>query len=329
MVDRDALVIIVNYYAGKRLLRCLDALAVQHRPTRVLVIDNGSLPGELRQAFELFPQFDYFPLRRNVGFAEGVNIAVQRTSAKSIILLNPDTEPQPEFTEEILQPLSQAGIAAVAGRLVFESNPDVIASAGITIFRNALSIDAYLGDQQSAHLQPEPVFGASGGAAAYARDAFLEAGGLPEPFFLYQEDVDLAWRLRLLGYNAITAPRAIVHHAYSASTVEGSPLKRRLNARNRLWCIVRCIPNELLRDMAPTIAWYEARALAYGIFGDWSSLLGRIEGGARMIPRLIERRQIQRSMRIDPRELEQWLNPPLSVRQQLQLRKLTKELSSA
>ncbi len=52
------------------------------------------------------------------------------------------------------------------------------------------------------------VFGACGGAAAYRRDAWQQAGGFDPALFMYMEDVDLAWRLQLLGWQALYVPEA-------------------------------------------------------------------------------------------------------------------------
>src|SRR5206468_12688963 len=121
-----------------------------------------------------------------------------------------------------------------------------------------------LGERVTQAGEPLPVFGASGGAAAYRLDVFREIGGFCEPFFLYLEDVDFAWRLRLHGWEAVWAPAARATHVYSASAGEGSPLKRRLQARNRIWTLARCLPSEMwVRDWRAILA-FDVGAVGYG-----------------------------------------------------------------
>jgi GT2 family glycosyltransferase len=72
---------------------------------------------------------------------------------------------------------------------------------------------------QPAHAgrSPEYVFGASACAAFYRREALIKAGGFPEHFGAYFEDVDLSFRLRRLGFEIVYDPAAVVWHRVSSS----------------------------------------------------------------------------------------------------------------
>lgn len=324
-------VILVNFNAGPRLLTCLEALSRQTGPHTVTVVDNASTDGSTRAAHAAYPAHRYLPLRRNTGFSRAVNLAVERSRAEVIILLNPDTTPDEDFVEQITRPFRSSvnKLGAVAGTLVFESRPDIVASAGIAVHRNGVAIDQGLGEPLDRNAEPRPVFGASGGAAAYLREAFLDAGGFPDVFFLYLEDVDLAWRLRLRGWESLWAPAAVARHAYSASAGEASPLKRRLLARNRIWTLTRCLPDELLSDDGLRIALFDCGAFGYSALArDWPALRGRLEALARLAPRLCERRQIQRRRIASLHEIENWLQPSISPLRLRELRRLTASLAA-
>lgn len=331
MTVADACAIVVNYNGAQRLTNCLESLLGQTQPPDIVVVDNASSDGSARAAHARFPGVSFLPLRRNVGFARAVNLAARRTASPLLILLNPDTVCRPDFVEELCRPFEgRTRLASVAGTLVFESQPGTIASAGIAVHRNGVALDARLGDALMSNPGLSPVFGASGGAAALRRDAYLEAGGFPEPFFLYLEDVDLAWRLRLLGWEAVWSPAAVAEHAYSASAVEGSHFKRRLLARNRVWTIMRTWPDELLRRDKTSMLVHDLQALAYAAgTRDGASLRGRAEALAGLPSRLCERRAIQARRVADPDELAGWLRPALSPRRLLQLRRLTARLAAA
>ena len=73
-----------------------------------------------------------------------------------------------------------------------------------------------------------------------------DVGLFDEDFFAYLEDVDLAWRARLRGWRCVLAPEAVVAHAHSGTLGEGSPLKRYLLARNKIWTIAKNMPGSRL-----------------------------------------------------------------------------------
>jgi GT2 family glycosyltransferase len=324
-------VVIVNFNAGRHLLKCLAALRRQSYPHRVLVIDNASTDGSTRLAAAAHPEIQVVPLRRNVGFARAVNIAAQRVASANDIMvtLNPDTVPRADFLEEVVRPLEHdPELSSTAGTLVFSSAPTIVASAGVVVHRNGVALDARLGTTVSPG-PPEPVFGPSAGAAAYRLSAFHGCGGFCEAFFLYLEDVDLAWRMRLLGLESLSVPTAIAEHAYSASAIEGSPLKRRLLARNRLWTLARCLPAERWSRDYPYIIAFDLLTLGYGVIArDTAALRGRAEGLATLPLRLLERAAIQRSATVCGEALDRWVQDPIAPRQLRKLRMLTRRLAS-
>lgn len=323
-------VIIVNYRSGDVLERCLLALRQQTVPHAVHIVDNNSADGSPRRIKEQFPEVSMLPLRRNTGFARAVNIAAGRSTADIIITLNPDTVPEPEFVQRITEPFNDSpALGSVASTLVFDTRPDIIASAGIQVHRNGVAIDALLGEHRRTTNEPVDVFGASGGGAAYRREVFSTLGGFAEPFFMYLEDVDLAWRMRLTGYHSVWSPAAIATHSYSASAVEGSPFKRRLLARNRLWTLVRCLPAPLWKRDGPRIASFDAAATAFGMATlDKELVSGRAAALAGILPRLVERDRIQGSIAVNMADIEPWILPALSPARMRRLRNLTARLAT-
>lgn len=324
-------VIIVSYNSGNVLPRCLDALRGQTAQHSIQIIDNASQDGSILDIHRRYPDVNILPLRRNTGFARAVNIAAGRSSADVIVTLNPDTVPAPSFIEEIIRPFDTGPkIASVAGTLLFESRPEIIASAGIAMHANGVAIDDRLGDRFDPTLPVVPVFGASGGAAAFRRNLFLETGGFAEPFFMYLEDVDLAWRLRLQGYESVWNPAATVLHNYSASAGEGSDFKRRLLARNRIWTLVRSLPDEAWARHACSILAFDTLAFGFSVATlDVAAASGRALGVAGLLPRLIERKRIQQTRTTDWPDLERWVRPSISPFRLRELRQLTGQLASS
>jgi GT2 family glycosyltransferase len=139
----------------------------------------------------------------------------------------------------------------------------------------------------------------------------LEDVGLFEAgFFSYLEDADLAWRGRLRGWKSVVAPKALARHVYSATAGQGSPLKQRLLARNRIRTLVRCVPGPILLRHLPEILAYDTLAAGYGLATKRSAITaGRLEALAEL-PQLLEARhaiQARRTARM--REVARWIEP--------------------
>lgn len=325
-------VVIVNFNAGDALLRCLGGLAEQTVAHHVIVVDNASSDHSARIAHDRYPSVRFLPLRRNVGFARAVNLAAGRIPDEdsALVLLNPDTVPRPDFIERLVEPLaSDPGVGAAAGTLVFSSVKNTIASAGIVIHRNGVAIDARLGEPLDTTRPVQPVFGASGGAAAYRLATFRRLGGFCEPFFLYLEDVDLAWRLQLAGLSAVSVPSAVATHDYSSAAGEGSPFKRRMLARNRIWTLARCLPDPLWKRDRLWILSFDIAAAGFAATRlDIPAFRGRVEGVAALPTRLRERTSIQAAASVHWEHVADWIQPPVSPRELLRLRRLTFALAN-
>ena len=80
-----------------------------------------------------------------------------------------------------------------------------------------------------------PLLFACGAAMLVARDVFLDAGGWDEGTFAYYEDVELGWRLWLLGHQVWFAPNAVIYHKHHGTSGRwAEPPRLRLLERNAL-----------------------------------------------------------------------------------------------
>jgi hypothetical protein len=145
-----------------------------------------------------------------------------------------------------------------------------------------------------------------------------QLGGFDSRFFMYLEDVDLAWRARIAGWRAVSAPQAVVRHAHSASSGEGSPFKNWHLGRNKLWTIARCYPPEGLRRYLPAVLAYDLASLPYTVTTkrDLSPIRGRIAALRGLGPILRERRALHSRYPDGWARTREWmepLKPPLEV----------------
>ncbi|MFN8570085.1 MAG: glycosyltransferase family 2 protein [Kouleothrix sp.] len=308
-------VVIVSWNGMRHLPRCLATLAPQLPPgTELVLVDNGSSDGMAGWARGSYPRAHVIGLRTNLGFAGGVNAGLRAATSDLLLLLNDDAFAAPGCIDALLAAMGHdAGLGAASGVLLFDHRPDLVASAGVRVRRDALALDLWAG-RAAAELptEPQPIFGPSGGAALYRR-ALLADVGLMEPgFFNYLEDVDLAWRAQLRGWRSAVVPAARARHIYSATAGQGSPFKQRLLGRNRLRTIVRCLPTPLLRRYAPAIASYDLLAIGYAALTRNPDIVAGRWAGLRELPTLLhQRRAIQARRTATIEQIAHWLEPAL------------------
>src|SRR6266508_3704354 len=325
-------VVIVSWNGMRQLPECLAALLPQLPPdAAVILVDNGSTDGTPAWARANHPQLRMIALPENLGFAGGVNVGLRAAQGDLLLLINDDAFAEPGFVAALLNVMTQRpDIGAAGAVLLFAHRPEIVASAGIRVRRDWLALDLWAG-QRAAELptDPQPIMGASGGAALYRR-ALLEDIGLVEPnFFNYLEDVDLAWRALLRGWRSVVAPQARARHVYSATAGQGSPFKQRLLGRNRLRTIVRCLPGPLLRRCLPAILLYDLLAAGYGLVARQPAMAaGRLAGLLELPTLLRERRAIQARRTAPIAEIERWLEPAEPPWQALREQKRLDEMLS-
>lgn len=296
MIINSQFSVVIPTQRGRQWLpACFAALAAQtYRDFEVIVIDNASDDGTREWLTKQAPSFLWRVIRneQNMGFAAAVNQGIRASSAPFVALLNDDTEPEPQWLSSMLGFLdSQSKIGSVASLMLYASQPNVVQSAGIAIDRAAIAWDRLAGRAatDAECKQPCEIFGASGGAALYVREMFDEIGLFDERFFAYLEDVDLAWRAQLAGWRCVYAPTARVIHHTSATSGEGSPFKRYLLGRNKVWMVLK---NARWRDL-PLILFYDILAVGFRVFAqrDIHALRGRVAGWLGALPALRARQE--------------------------------------
>ena len=320
-------VIVVTWNGLAHLERCLPRVLDQRLEPgdalELIVVDNASSDGSPEFLRALAAQDRRVRLlrnERNLGFAGPNNQGVQASRAAFVATLYNDAPPEPGWLAALLDVArGDAAAGSVASRMVFAHAPHVVQSAGISIDRAAIAWDRHVGrpvDECDGAVTE--VFGASAGAALYRRDMLDQLGGFDERFFLYLEDVDLAWRARLAGWRALHAPQAVVRHAHSASAKEGSPFKNWHLGRNKVWTTVKCYPGAGLRRYLPAVLAYDLASLPYTMATkrDLSPLTGRLAALRGMGPFLRERVALARAHPDGWARTRDWMEPlkaPLHV----------------
>ena len=302
-------VVVVNFNGEDLLPDCLGALAAQSlAPDEIVVADNGSRDGSLALVRGSHPAVVALELGRNHGFAGGANRGVRATSAPWVCVLNSDATPAPDWLERLAGAPHGERTWAL-GSVLVSARTGLIESAG-----DGYAPEGYayklLREQPLGDLPDEPyrVFAAPGAAPLLRRDVFDLLGGYEERFFLYYEDVDLAFRALLMGYEALVVPSARVVHRLGATTRSMARLRFYV-ARNSTWCAVRCLPSPsaavLARRWLAEMRSHRPRRFAA------AEVAGRLAGMAGLPRALRERRAIQRRRVVAPAEVDAVVRPPL------------------
>ena len=310
-------VIIVTWNGRTHLDGLIPALLAQEAPGgfEVLVVDNDSRDGTPDVIAEIASRDSRVRLIRNPtneGFAPANNRATDEARGEFVVTLNNDTVPEPGWLDALVSAAaSDERNGSVASQMVFAHDPETIQSAGIRIDRAGIAWDRGSGDPRMKPGPPAPVFGASAGAALYRRAMLRQPGRFDPSYFMYPEDVDLAWRDRLAGWESVVAPSSVVRHAHSASAGEGSPFKNWHLGRNKVWTIARCYPAPGLLEYLPAIIGYDLASLPYTMVTrrDLSPLRGRIAALRGLRPILRSRTRLHQTYPGGWQRTREWMEP--------------------
>ena len=313
-------IVIPNFNGRQHLSVCLPALQCQSYPCfRVIVVDDASTDDSAGFVRRLMPEATVLALSRNAGLAVAVNQGIAAGNAPLVALLNNDTEPEPDWLAALVAAARRHPEAgAVASKLRLFDRRDTLHSAGDTYSVRGLPGNRGVWQRDVGQFEhEEEVFGACAGAALYRRAA-LEAvaavdGAVLDPrFFMYCEDVDLSWRLRLRGYAIVYAPEALVYHRLSATG--GGPLASYYVARNTLAVLIKDVPSSILRrNLARIVLAQLSGALVTVPHLGEPAARARLRGLAafpRLLPTLLrQRRRIQASRVVSSETLARLLEP--------------------
>jgi GT2 family glycosyltransferase len=254
--------IIPTYNGTDYLISCLQSVVrSSFQDVYVVVMDDGSRMPVDTAVKQIAPNATILRNERNLGLTRSLNHAIDCTSSELVVLLNNDTEVEPDWLEALVDAADRNPDAgSVASKLRLHGDRTVIHSAGDTYSVRGMpgNRGVWLEDF-GQYDEDEPVFSACAGAALYRRSA-LEAVRLPDGdifdtrLFMYCEDVDLGWRLQIRGYPCVFAHRAVVYHHLSATG--GGALASYYVARNVWLLLSSSVPREFW-------ATYRYRIIAY------------------------------------------------------------------
>lgn len=206
----------------------LESLRYPKDRLRLIVVDNASSDGSaecirkeyLPKSQGTLPQMILLPQEKNTGFARGNNIGIERAlldGCDYVYLLNNDAKFHPEAIDcAVALAQSDPTIGSVQSLLLLWQQPNVVNSSGGMQHFLGLGYARHNGvPQDQVSLSDGEEIAYASGAGVLLRARALQTVGLLDSFlFLYHEDLELGWRMRLAGYRQVLCTSSIAYHHY-------------------------------------------------------------------------------------------------------------------
>lgn len=221
----------------------------------VLVVDNGSSDGTADWLAKQHGSVTTVTLDRNHGFAGACNRGVEAAAdADVVVFVNNDMRFEPDFLSELVSPIARGECdATTAKRLSWDGTTLDGAGVGSTFLGIAVQPDFGEPVPPAHEIHRRTLF-ACGGAMAIRRDVFLDCSGFDEDFFAYYEDLDLGWRMSILGHDVHYVPSATCHHHHSATSRRFPPeVVRRMVIRNSIATCAKNYGDAHFRRVLPAV----------------------------------------------------------------------------
>jgi hypothetical protein len=227
--------LIVSHNVKELLLQCLRAFYAADVPVEVVVVDNASTDGSAAAATSEFPKATVLLESKDLGYGHAANVGLERCQGRFVLLLNPDVTVEPQAVGRLADfLLTRPEAGAVGPRLLMSDgsrDPDARRSFPVprTLFYRTVGLSRLFprsprfGRHNMGHLDESDVHEMDAGSAdcLMLRMAALDRIGFFDPrYFMYGEDIDLCYRLRLGGWKIFYLPTARAVHSKRAATIK-------------------------------------------------------------------------------------------------------------
>jgi len=275
-------------------------MAQSEPPLEILVLDNhpDALTAAAMCDWEQDHRLRVLHSGKNLGYATACNRAAQEARGDWLFFLNPDAYADPSCLTVLLG-AAGSDVGVIGAQVLL---PDGRTNAGDNpLHLTGIGWAGRFGEPIE-HGSPRGVAAVSGAALLARVSAYREVGGLCERFFMYYDDADLCWRMRLAGWGVVFCPEALAWHEYE---FERGSDKWYLLERNRLWSVLSNYSTLALLLVAPLLFGTELVVAGLAVREGWArSLLRAWASTVRSLPELRRwRRTVQANRRVGDSEI--------------------------
>ena len=322
---------------GQKYLRhCLDSIKKQtYQNIEVNIWDNASTDSTREIVKKEYPEFNLIENDTNFGTWVGQEKALKYSHGEYILAISVDIILDPKFIEESVKVAEKDHkIGAVQAKIYqyslteFETSKNLpaklIDTCGFKIFKSRRLINIGHGEEDRGQYDNEvEIFGVEGAVPFFRRktvdDLYIGSEFADSDFFWYGDDLDIAWRMKLLGWKQIYSPGVIAHHDRQTTKGLGKSrtdfikmrrqipmIKRRLDWRNTTLAIIKNdYLSNFLRDY-PYIGWRQFQLWSYFLIYE-PSMIFEIFTIAKLLPSMLKkRREVMCKARVSAKEIHKW-----------------------
>ncbi|HAX16782.1 glycosyltransferase family 2 protein [Leeuwenhoekiella palythoae] len=242
-------IVILNWNGKKLLAEFLPSVIKNsaHLAT-IYVADNASTDTSVAFVQAEFPQVKIIQNASNGGYAKGYNDALQYLDEELLILMNSDIKTTSGWLEPMIKAFeTDSNLGAAQPKLLDLKKKTHFEYAGAAGgFLDSLGYPFCRGrifdtceEDTGQYNDSLEIFWATGACLAVRKSVFWQAGALDEDFFAHQEEIDLCWRIKNLGYSIQYIGESVVYHLGGATLEQMNPKKTFLNFRNNLMLLLK------------------------------------------------------------------------------------------
>ena len=228
--------LIVSHNGKEVLLQCLRAFyATADVPVEAVIVDNASTDGSAAAVAAEFPKATVLIQQKNLGYGRAANVGLERCKSRFVLLLNPDITMDPQVVGRLADfLLTRPDAGAVGPRVLMPDgsrDPDARRSFPVprTLLYRSVGLSRLFpksprfGRYNMGHLAESDVHEMDAGTkdCLMLRMAAIDRIGFFDPrYFMFGEDIDLCYRLKLGGWKVFYLPTATAVHQKRAATSE-------------------------------------------------------------------------------------------------------------
>lgn len=242
--------IIVDYNAFVPLQRLMDTIREKTKDIsyEIIIVDNSK---DTKKSFfqKNYPDIKYILNSKNLGFSKAANIGINHGTGRYVLLLNPDTRLKNNVALLLAQFLDHhPNVGIVGGKILNDDGSLQFSCRSFpsykTAFFNRYSLLTRIlpGNKYSteyinplnSHNKTAEVDWLSGSCMMVRKQALEVVGLFDENFFMYCEDVDICYRMKLLGWKVVYYPEAVIYHSIGKSSAQNK-IKAVIERHKSMW----------------------------------------------------------------------------------------------
>ena len=312
--------IVVNWNGKDVLSGCLQSLLKQdYENLETWVSENGSEDGSQAMVREFFPSVRLLENGKNLGFGSAVNRVLEKAEGDYFLFLNNDLELAPDCIGQLVDLLvSDQHIGAAIPKILYHpdgkkpspNNSAVINSFGVLVNYTGIACPNLVDQQDKDDLPLTET--ACGGIFMFRREVYEQVGGFDEDLFLYHEDHDLSWRIRLGGWKLMVTPKSVCYHHYNFNK---GVQKFYRSEKNRLHILFKNMECKTLVLIFPALVVVELAQIVHALVHGWLGL--KIKSYFEILGQFMriaqKRRQIRSFRKVNDKEISRLYRGTIAV----------------